>query len=461
MNNLNKLNFDIKNYSNEELENILKIKKPYTKNNLFDTINTVKNEVRNSNLSDDKRELFNIFLDNVNVKLSNELNTNERLNKLNQYDGNHFIIQEENKTKSTTSLESNKKINKSIIKKSFTVDSMYRQDYSNPTNQSHNFIITLPETINNAMTMSISSLELPLSYHNISLKLNNNVFDIEVFDGSDNIISELSHQISLLPGLYEARFTSTNQIKAADIASEINKRILEKYVSVAEIPNISTELQAQAADMRNCLKFNVNIQSGACFFSYDSSNATVLKLHPHQLYGEHKIKINFNTNNSAVNNFCTNNFLYQKLGWQLGYTIEHLIFQKSDITFNGVVNTRSQPVTKLSQGICNINYPRYLYIGIDDFQTSSRNFFTIAAESVMAPNIIGRVNVLSMLEDKTAYKSGAVAGDYFFSQKHVREYFGPTNIKRLKISLIDQYGREFSINNSDWSFVVTFECLYN
>ena len=79
----------------------------------------------------------------------------------------------------------------------------------------------------------------------------------------------------------------------------------------------------------------------------------------------------------------------------------------------------------------------------------------------MAPNIIGRINILSMLEDKTAYKSGAVAGDYFFSQKHVREYFGPTNIKRLKISLIDQYGREFSINNSDWSFVVTFECLYN
>jgi len=460
MNNLNRLNFDIKKYSNEELENILKIKKPYTQNSLFDTISKVKNEINNSNLSDDRRELFNIFLDNVNVKLSNDLNTNERLNKLNQYDGNHFIIQEDNKTKSTTSLESNKKINKSIIKKSFTVDSIYRQDYSNPNNQSHDYIITLPETVNNAMTMSISSLELPLTYHNLSLKLNNNVFNIEIFDGNNNIISELTQQISLLPGLYEARFTSTNQIKAADITAEINKRIMEKYLTISETAGDDV-LRDKATDIVNFLKFNINIQSGACFFSYDSSNSNVLKLYDFDSYGEHKIKINFNVNNDAVNNFCTNNFLYQKLGWQLGYTVEHIIFQKSDITVNGTVNERPQPVAKLSQNVCNINYPRYLYIAVDDFQTSSRNFFSIAAESVMAPNIIGRINVLSMLEDKTAYKSGAVAGDYFFSQKHVREYFGPTNIKRLKISLIDQYGREFSINNSDWSFVVTFECLYN
>ena len=460
MNNLNRLNFDIKNYSNEELENILKIKKPYTQNSLFDTISKVKNEINNSNLSDDRRELFNIFLDNVNVKLSNDLNTNERLNKLNQYDGNHFIIQNDNKTKSTTSLESNKKINKSIIKKSFTIDSIYRQNYSNPDYQSHNYFITLPETINNAMTMSISSLELPLTYHNLSLKLNNNVFNIEIFDGNDNIISELTQQISLLPGLYESRFTSTSQIRAADITSEINKRIIEKYLTISENSN-DVVLRDKATDIVNHLKFNVNIQSGACFFSYDSSNAKVLKLYDYLSYGEHKIKINFNVNNDAVNNFCTNNFLYQKLGWQLGYTVEHIIFQKSDLSVNGVIDERGQPVAKLSQNVCNINYPRYLYIAIDDFQTSSRNFFSIAAESVMAPNIIGRLNVLSMLEDKTAYKSGAVAGDYFFSQKHVREYFGPTNIKKLKITLIDQYGREFSINNSDWSFVVTFECLYN
>ena len=49
--------------------------------------------------------------------------------------------------------------------------------------------------------------------------------------------------------------------------------------------------------------------------------------------------------------------------------------------------------------------------------------------------------------------------DYFFAQKNVREYFGPTNIKKLKISLLDQFGRIFELNNSDWSFIATFECL--
>ena len=91
----------------------------------------------------------------------------------------------------------------------------------------------------------------------------------------------------------------------------------------------------------------------------------------------------------------------------------------------------------------------------------SRNYFSIAADSIIAPNIIGRINILSLLEEKTAYKQGATAGDYLFTQKNIREYFGPTDINKLKIQLLDEYGRPFSLNNMDWSFIMTFECFYN
>ena len=46
--------------------------------------------------------------------------------------------------------------------------------------------------------------------------------------------------------------------------------------------------------------------------------------------------------------------------------------------------TTNNQKTNLSSGICHINYPRYLYICIDDFQSSSKNYFSIASESVVA-----------------------------------------------------------------------------
>jgi uncharacterized C2H2 Zn-finger protein len=50
---------------------------------------------------------------------------------------------------------------------------------------------------------------------------------------------------------------------------------------------------------------------------------------------------------------------------------------------------------------------------------------------------------------------------HLFTQKHIREYFGPTDITKLRIQLLDEYGRPFNLNNADWSFVATFECFYN
>ena len=114
-----------------------------------------------------------------------------------------------------------------------------------------------------------------------------------------------------------------------------------------------------------------------------------------------------------------------------------------------------------SRSICYINYPRYLYIAIEDFQATSRNYFSIASDSIIAPNIIGRINILNLLEEKSGFKQGASPGDFLYNQKFLREYFGPTDINKLKISLLDEYGRPFSLNNMDWSFVLSFECFYN
>ena len=114
---------------------------------------------------------------------------------------------------------------------------------------------------------------------------------------------------------------------------------------------------------------------------------------------------------------------------------------------------------------CYISYPKYIYIAIDDFQANSKNYFTLATESLLSPNIIARINISSLLEDKKRNNNNGMntgaAIDFLTNQKNIREYFGPTNINRLKISLIDEYGELLNMNDRDWSFLLTFECLYN
>ena len=42
----------------------------------------------------------------------------------------------------------------------------------------------------------------------------------------------------------------------------------------------------------------------------------------------------------------------------------------------------------------------------------------------------------------------------------IRNYFGPVNIQRLKISLFDNYGFLVNLNNHDWNFTIQVEQLY-
>ena len=205
---MDNINLDITTYSIEEMENLLKLKPPYSDEDLFTSKTKLVTNIIQSKITEVKKEELLIFLDNIYNKLSNNLVKIDatNFNDVKQYDGNHFIIKNENNKYSST-LENNKKVDKSIIKRTYTIDSLFRQNYDADDNQSHNYIITLPETINKAITMSISSVEIPLTYHNISEEFNNNVFKYNYPSKNYRI-----HKYRIITGIYEAicrRFITT------------------------------------------------------------------------------------------------------------------------------------------------------------------------------------------------------------------------------------------------------------
>jgi len=134
-----------------------------------------------------------------------------------------------------------------------------------------------------------------------------------------------------------------------------------------------------------------------------------------------------------------------KLGWQLGFR----------------AGSYGLCEVAISEGICLITGPRYIYFCINDFTNASNNYFRAAfAESILSPHILGRINYSKLQQDAGAFGL-AEDDDYNNSLNRTREYFGPTEIQRLHFQIIDEYGRIVRFNNMDWSCAIMFDVLYN
>ena len=433
---MNNFNLDIKSYSIYDLEKLLKLKTNYNIEDLNNAIINIRKKIISSeSINITKKTELEIFINNINNKLINKLNSidDKNYNTVSQYDENHFIIKNKNIGKSV--LENNQKINKIIIKKTYNIDSVFRQNYGALDNPSNNFTINLPETVNQAVTMSISSIEIPITYFNISPDYNNNCFHFELTISEQVKI----YKVELITGLYRAR--KQGSIVDANSAFNFTKGVNNAINNSVNIEDINDSL----TDHFTSITYAIEQHTGFSYFKVVKKSSNDVS----------NIFINFDVDNRDPSyNLCVNNDWYQRLGWMMGYRNprQELVTTTDELSIN---------ITNLSSAPCHINYPRYLYICIDDFQSNAKNYFSIASDSVIAPNIISRINILSLFESKGAFTTGAAPIDYRHDQKHIREYFGPTNIKKLKIKLIDEYGRTFSLNFMDWSFLLTFECYYN
>jgi hypothetical protein len=92
---------------------------------------------------------------------------------------------------------------------------------------------------------------------------------------------------------------------------------------------------------------------------------------------------------------------------------------------------------------------RYFLLSINDHQNHhNRNLISpMQKETLTDGNILAKVY-------------GACGGECCYDNEE-RIYFGPTNISRLNIRLLDEFGRVVDLNNGDYSFTLEVEILYD
>ena len=421
MNSLNNLNLDVTKYSNMELKEILGLNGVDDKTMISQQIKSIENNV----LDDFKipfldRNKIIIFLNGAKEKLQESDSINMIDNNLDLTYGSKtsYLVKDTPESNplihNPNSLASSRAqifegrgeyyppgyinpINIKTTKKVINIDTRFRDSYYNT--KSGDFHIDLPETYKRVVNMKFISYILPNTIYSVNKQ---NCF-LHIHDEH----TEDDAVIIIPVGNYHTTFTNRNFAQSSDIVTEINN----------QLNNLD-------------LTFSIDPISGKSIFqntkTTDNSNYV----------------ISFVTDISGNNDI--DNPLPFKLGWLLGFRLGSYTVKPENPVY--------------SEGIVNFDNPKYLYISINDFIHASNNSFIVNfSDSTLSKNIITRINYIDSLQTNGTYNF-ASNDDVVNSE---RIYYGPVDIKKLHIKLLDEYGNVIDLNNMDWSFTLSLDLLYD
>ena len=445
--------FDPDSYTIPDIEKLLKLPNNYTSNDvsisqksLIETLTKKKNTTSIDTAS------ISAFINKITDRLHSNIKLAEsyKQNTIN-YGGSGIIIENNNSVNGRKSNGENGRIasesncvpsgfinpiNVRTITQVINIDSLFRPNYS--STKSTNYSVQLPHIQKNVVSMRVTSVEIPTTYYAVSEYNKNN--KIAFIDESYNA----GYLLTLPDGNYETSWS--NNSHAADIYIAVNAAIANaKYVHYNPTNNTYTEISPTPSSgtyltdssFNTIVKYSVDHVSGKSMFYLDANVNNVQYIN---------LVIFFGVNNVHLNEYADDAYL--RLGWQLGFR-------------NPFYMLYSYTPTAVSEGICLVSGPRYGFIAIDDFQKNTGPVFvSLFKDSVSQDNIITRINLSELQSDVGVYQNSNDPG-LSTQLNRTREYFGPVDIQKLHLTILNEYGKIIDLNNMDWSITIAFEILYN
>jgi len=446
----NKFDFDINNYTIQELQRFLGLYDNFTFNDIMEKHKNMIIIIENSdkynttykkNISEFLENAKSVLIETI-VKTSQQeedliddsyelLNTPDKNKIVNQtsntYSGGRYTMNKEtisineiiNKDKYLNPVETyNTNIMRSELnnlkrKTIFTtimLNSLYRQDYDKTI--STDFTIFLPYYFKNVFSIRLSSIQLPNVIYCISKFNKNNSFYIE----EDN--TALGGWVVLPDGNYTPdRFAC----------------VLEELI------NHTLDTDKRFKVFIDPITFKLTIKNVKNTFFMDFLRGFDTR---------YNIETVFDVNTEYKTIHCMDvdvTELYKRLGWIMGFRESVYVNQKSYTT----------------EGIYNGNFTNYLYFTMNDYNKSqSQNIVGMFSKSIIIDNILAMIP----LNQNTTYPTTNFSycfnnGSDYIEKK--REYFGPVNIQKLKFQLLNQFGELLFLNNMDFSFSLELELAYD
>ena len=148
-----------------------------------------------------------------------------------------------------------------------------------------------------------------------------------------------------------------------------------------------------------------------------------------------------------------NRSIQLNMGWILGFRKSYYVYDDDYVERTAVSYDKNEGF-EAEACYQNTNGQRYIFLSIDDFNKNySKTMLSPFENSVINDdNIFAKINNAS---DSFDYSNGDV--DFLFK----RTYFGPVDLMKLRIRILDEFGRVVDLNKSDYSFTIKVEQLYD
>ena len=409
---------DINSYSKNELMDILKLPTEYNKEMVNKQCETLKKNLeKNITLSEIQRKNYITFLDSASNLLTKDIPiysnylSKDTLKASEVVDaGSTFLI---DVPKPDYGLSFSQKefpgvfnpLEKRVLTKNLNIDSRFRENYF--SSLSTDFHVDLPMRFKSVISIIVTTIEIPLSFHIFSNTYNNNFFTL--------IVNGISLVIQIPGGNYSAS-TLIQYINnyLTDIAEKNSDYDLFQYILFSLDYYVDDN-----NDRSGSFRTIVSINSGYT--------------------GEEPInfQLDFASNKDGFED--KNIPLPLKMGWIMGFRL-------------GYYENNNNYV---SEGLMDLGGPRYFYLIVNDYNNNvDDGFYGAFNSSILNKNILARIGLYQ--NDLVLTSSSALS---VINSRRI--YFGPVVLQKLHIQLVDEYGRIVDLNNMDFSFVLTMEYIYN
>ena len=368
------------------------------------------------------------------------------------------------------------------------IDSLYRENYDGST--SSNFNIWLPKQLNNVTSMRLMTAEIPNTIYLFSSKstcigISNNTFRINIRnkDSGDECIIK----IVIPDGIWYSR----------EIVKYINDVFTEHYFAAPFnspdnmvnflVFDVSRETGKSIFRFKNTFEFQENASiknnfaSNTSGYDYntdysDLSNIEYKLLHPEPLYFLDKFNdLLYNSREKAIEPSASHELLSNTALYILGFKtlseIENYVtfddkgplgsFNDYSMKFDTSVVNLSQYMDSNAKNNYSDGYIQsssvygesrtsYFYISINDYVNNDKNqVVSCKTNGMISSDIIAKVQI------KNSPFNSIIDNNQDMSLK-TRQYYGPSNIKKLSIMLIDKFGKVLDLNNSEMSLSLEF-----
>ncbi len=327
-------------------------------------------------------------------------------------------------------------IHRKTVSKLLNIDSRFRPNYLSSTTT--DYLIDLPYQINNVIEMTLCDLELPSTFYPISASYQNNYFWIRTIDVAD---MERFFYIVIPDGNYYFE-TLIKNINNIFINLKLNLTIFFdlNYNNIGGVGEGTGLTKIGIITESDRTKNATN--SGIKTFELNFNGSII----PNQLsIGSYSS--NFSQIKFSEYYYTPNTLDYKQLfGWILGYR---------EPFYSNVVEDVYRYTYYRSESVIDLSGPKYLFLIVDDFNKSMNiNFLTASVKGLLSDNIIARISQKGQLFSIQSQNDFSVYSE-------PRYYYGPVNINKLRIKLIDEYGRLVDLNNKDFSFTLRLTTIYS